>query len=67
MSIIQPELIPLIIPLIVIELSLKAYCLLNIRRSIRKTRSKKIGWAIIVCVISLIGPVLYLFAGREVD
>ncbi|MFQ5819970.1 MAG: PLDc N-terminal domain-containing protein [Candidatus Heimdallarchaeota archaeon] len=67
MSIIKPELIPLIIPLLVIELSLKVYCLFNIHRSIKKTRNEKIGWAIIVCVISLIGPVLYIFTGREVD
>lgn len=65
MSIIKPELIPLIIPLLVIDLSLKVYCLYDIRRSIKKTRNEKIGWAIIVCVINLIGPVLYLFAGRE--
>ena len=53
------------IPLIIIHFSLAGYSLRNLIRSKTKTRQTKIGWTFIVLILNLIGPLLYIFFGRE--
>ena len=53
------------IPLIIIHFSLAGYSLRNLIRSKTKNRQTKIGWAFIVLILNLIGPLLYIFFGRE--
>ena len=57
------KLLPLIVPLIVLQLALMIIALTDlIRRD--KTRGPKWMWAIIVIFGELLGPVLYFIIGR---
>ena len=60
-----PEIIPLLVTVLIIQAALDIYCLYNIYKSEKKSRQAKIGWALLVLFVSIIGPVIYLFVGRE--
>jgi hypothetical protein len=56
----------LLTPLIVIQLGLIVFALHDLIQPERRVKGdSKLMWGIIICVISLIGPILYLVAGRE--
>jgi hypothetical protein len=59
------EIIAFAMPLIIIHFSLVGYSLHNLFRSKSKTRKIKIGWTFIVLILNLIGPLIYIFFGRE--
>lgn len=59
------EILFLAIPLIIIHFSLVLYSLHNLFKSNIKSSGTKIGWIIIVVVLSLIGPLLFILFGRE--
>jgi len=59
------EILAFAIPLIIIHFSLAGYSLRNLFGSKAKTRQIKIGWTFIVLILNLIGPLLYIFFGRE--
>jgi hypothetical protein len=60
------SLLPILIPLVVIQLGLMIWALYDMTRPDRKVRGdNKVVWALIVIFINIIGPVLYLFVGRE--
>jgi hypothetical protein len=56
--------LPLLIPVLVLELGLMIYCLVDVIRR-PKTRGPKWMWIVIVVVINLLGPIAYLIIGRE--
>jgi hypothetical protein len=56
--------IPLIIPLILVQLGLMVFCLIDLSRR-ERTRGPKWLWAILIVLGELIGPVAYLLFGRE--
>jgi 4-amino-4-deoxy-L-arabinose transferase-like glycosyltransferase len=56
--------LPLIIPLIVIELLLMGAALFDLARR-PKTRGPKWVWLLIIILVSTIGPIIYFVAGRE--
>ena len=58
------ELIPFLIPVILLQLGLMIYCLVDIARR-EKTRGPKWVWALVVIFVNLVGPVIYLIFGRE--
>ncbi len=58
------KLLPLIAPLVLIQLGLMVYCLVDLARR-ERTRGPKWLWALIVILGELIGPVVYLIVGRE--
>ena len=58
------ELLPLLIPVILLELALMAIALLDLVRR-ERTRGPKWAWALVIVVVNLIGPILYLLLGRE--
>lgn len=66
MNIISKELILALIPVIVIQLSLQVFCIVNI---IRKgvANLNKAAWIVIVLLINFIGAILYLAIGRRKD
>ena len=56
-----------VIPLIAIDLGLLAYALLDLRR---RTADEVVGghrgiWLAIILVLTTVGPLAYLFAGRR--
>jgi hypothetical protein len=56
--------LPLIIPLLVIELILMVAALFDLVRR-PKTRGPKWVWVIIIVLVSTIGPIIYFVVGRE--
>ncbi len=60
------ETLKLLAPLLIVELILIIVCI----RSLIKDEVKympKLAWAIIICFINPIGPLLYLIIGRKRD
>ena len=56
--------LPLLIPLIVIQLALMIVALVDILKR-EKTRGPKWLWVLIVVFGEMIGPILYFVVGRE--
>jgi hypothetical protein len=56
--------LPLLIPVVLIELGLMVTALVDlIRRS--QTRGPKWVWALVIVLINFIGPIIYFVAGRK--
>ena len=58
------ELLPFLIPIILIQLGLMIAALVDLIRR-EKTRGPKWVWALIIVLVNLIGPILYFVLGRE--
>lgn len=58
------ELLPLIWPLIVIQLGLMVFALIDLSRR-SATRGPKWVWALVIIFINIIGPIVYFVIGRE--
>jgi hypothetical protein len=59
------RLIPLLIPLILLELSLILAALIDLLRRERRTKGPKWVWAVLIVLFSIVGPLVYFFVGRE--
>ncbi|MHB1357579.1 MAG: PLD nuclease N-terminal domain-containing protein [Anaerolineae bacterium] len=57
--------LPFIVPLVVIQLGLMLYALLDLVRRERAKHLPKWLWALIVLFGQLLGPLAYLILGRE--
>lgn len=58
------DLLPLLIPIIIIELGLMIAAIVDlIRRPV--TRGPKWMWVLIILFVNFIGPILYFIIGRE--
>jgi glucose uptake protein GlcU len=66
MEVLQENL-QLIIPLLIIQLILLGVALVDLVRREKVKYLPKWVWAIIILLISMIGPVSYLIIGREED
>ena len=55
----------LLIPVVLIELGLKAFALLDLLRRERAKGLPKWGWALVILLVNLFGPIAYLVLGRE--
>ena len=58
------SLLPLLIPLILLQLILIIVAVRDLVRR-ERTRGPKWVWAIIILFVNLIGPIVYLAIGRE--
>ncbi len=58
------ELLPLLIPIAVIQLGLMIAALVDLIRR-RRTKGPKWAWALVIVLVNLIGPILYFLLGRE--
>ena len=56
--------LPFLIPVILLQLGLMIFALLDLARR-ERTRGPKWLWAIIIILGELLGPILYLLIGRE--
>lgn len=61
------EMIPLLIPLLVIQLVLIGIALRDLVRRKRVKGGNKLLWGLVIVFIQYIGPILYLTIGREED
>ncbi len=60
------QLLLLLTPVILIELALIVFALRDLLRPERRVRgNSKLLWGIVIVFISLLGPIIYLAAGRE--
>ena len=57
--------IPLIVPLLLVELILLAVALIDLIRRENVKYFPKWLWAVIILLINFIGPIIYLVIGRE--
>jgi len=60
------SLIWLILPLVLLQLGLMVYCLVDLSRR-ENTRGPKWMWVVLIVLGELIGPLLYLVLGRVED
>jgi len=58
------SILPYIIPLVLVQLGLAVYCLIDLYRR-ERTRGPKWLWAIIIIFGELLGPIIYLLFGRQ--
>jgi len=58
------SILPLLIPLVLIQLVLMVICLLDLARREKVKGLPKWAWAIIIVLGELIGPTVYLIVGR---
>jgi len=59
------EMIPLLIPLLVIQLALIGIALRDLVRRERVKGGNKLIWGLVIVFVQYIGPILYLTIGRE--
>lgn len=57
---------PVLVPLALAELALVIFCLIDLFRRDRRVRGgNKLVWTLVVLLIGTLGPLVYLFWGRE--
>jgi uncharacterized membrane protein YhaH (DUF805 family) len=56
--------LPLLIPVVLIELALLITALVDLIRR-EKTRGPKWAWLLVIVLINFIGPIVYFVAGRK--
>lgn len=61
------EYLPIIIPLVLLQLVLMVTALLHLIKNDRLEQNNKIIWALVIIFVNLIGPILYLIFGRKED
>jgi hypothetical protein len=65
MNILQlKQYIPLLIPIILIQLGLMIAALVDLVRR-EQTRGPKWVWALVIVLVNYIGPIIYFVAGRK--
>ncbi len=58
------ELLPLLWPLVAIQVGLMIFALIDLSRR-SATRGPKWVWALVIIFINIIGPIVYFVVGRE--
>lgn len=56
--------VPYLIPVVIIQLGLMVFALVDLVRR-ERTKGPKWMWAIIIVAVNIIGPVVYLLAGKD--
>nr|WP_218956316.1 PLD nuclease N-terminal domain-containing protein [Peptoniphilus nemausensis] len=59
------EYLPILIPIIILEVGLMIYSLRHVLKHDRYKFGSRTMWVLIVIFIQIIGPILYLTIGRE--
>jgi hypothetical protein len=58
------QIIPYLIPVVLIELALLVTALVDLIRR-KKTRGPKWAWVLVIVLFNFIGPIVYFVAGRK--
>jgi hypothetical protein len=61
------QMLPYLVPLIVLNTVLLVVALVDLAKRKRVTGGNKVIWVLVTVGIQLIGPVVYLIAGRKED
>jgi len=60
------QILPLIIPLVVLQLALMAVGLFDLTRSDRRVKGgNKLVWGLVIAFVQFFGPLVYFLFGRE--
>lgn len=59
------DLLPLLIPIIIIELALLIVALLDLSKRQKVKGESKLLWVLLIIFVNLIGPIVYLVWGRH--
>ena len=59
------EMLPFLIPLIIIEIALLVIALVDLVKRPRVKGGSKLVWVLIIVLVNIIGPIIYLILGRE--
>jgi len=59
------SILPFLIPLIILELGLLIWALLDIIKRERVRGGNKVVWILVIVLINIIGPIVYFIFGRE--
>ena len=57
------SLIPLLVPIVLLQVGLMVFALVDLVRR-ERTKGPKWVWALVIIFLNLVGPVVYLVAGR---
>jgi hypothetical protein len=65
-SAINTTLLLALLPLVLIDLGMEVYCIVDLYRPERRVRGdNKTVWLLIILIVSMLGWLAYLLAGRE--
>lgn len=56
--------LPLLMPVLVIQLALMAFALLDLAKR-ERTRGPKWVWLLVILFVNFVGPIIYFIVGRE--
>ena len=59
------RMLPYLVPVIVLELALLTFALVDLSKRKHVTGGKKIIWVLVAVCIQIVGPIIYLVAGRK--
>lgn len=59
--------LPIIVPLLILQLILLVTAIVHLVRNDRLDQANKIIWALVIVFVNIIGPILYLIFGRKDD
>ena len=59
------KLLPFLIPLFIIQVALMVIALIDLAKRERVRGGNKVIWAVVIVLVNVIGPIIYLFAGRQ--
>ncbi len=59
------QMLPYMVPLIIVEVALLVVALVDLAKRKHVTGGNKIIWVLVTVCIHIIGPVIYLIAGRK--
>ena len=59
------DMLPFLIPLIIVELALLIFALVDLLKRTHMSNNARIIWALVIIFFSLIGPIIYFIFGRK--
>lgn len=59
------KLVLLLIPIVLLEIGLLVWALLDVVRRERVRGGNKVVWILVIVLVNIIGPIIYFIFGRE--
>ena len=59
------DLLPFLIPLIIVELALLVFALVDLMKRSQMSQNTRIVWMLVIIFINIIGPIVYFIFGRK--
>ena len=59
------DMLPFLIPLIIVELALLVFALVDLMKRSHMSQNTRIVWILVIIFINIIGPIVYFIFGRK--